>query len=119
LNKKCKFPSPNGQVLFRSHAVGRKYFATCLYRNSIPQLSIEWFLGHRIDSTTSDYYKQDVQKLKEQYITCIEDLSIESTEIHTLESKEFKELKSLRSEVDELRAEIRKEQKERLNKYLD
>ena len=38
---------------------------------------VQWLLGHRIDSVTEAYFKTDINALREQYITCISDLSIE------------------------------------------
>ena len=71
LNDKCKFGKHNYQIKFRSHAVGRKYFTNILYSKGLPQLSIDWFLGHRINSTTNAYFKSNINDLKEQYISCI------------------------------------------------
>lgn len=128
LNKLCGFSSPNGQVLFRSHAVGRKYFATCLYRKGLPQLSIEWFLGHQIDSTTSAYYKQDITQLKEQYITCISELSIADTEIKSIKSPEFiqvenkmHELKEYNKKMEERMAAMERQlnRRERMDSYKE
>lgn len=99
LNEKCGFGKPDRQIKFRSHAVGRKYFTNVLYHNGLPQLTIDWFLAHSIDKTTSAYFKTNINKLKEQYITCIEDLSIMDIEVKTIESQEFIEVKKQLSEL--------------------
>ena len=118
LNDELKYGTVGRQRFFHSHVL-RSLFASTLYKNKLPELVVHWLLGHQINPVTEAYFKADIESLKNQYITCIKDLSIEDTEVHSLETKEYKELKSLRSEVDGLRAEIRKEQKERLGKYLD
>lgn len=102
LNNQCGFGKPYRQSYLRSHAL-RKLFATTLYSKNIQQTYVDFFLGHRINSVTESYFKSNPKSLKEQYIGCIEDLSIQDTEVHTIESKEYKEIKSLRSEVDELK----------------
>jgi hypothetical protein len=93
---------PNLQSKFRSHAVGRKYFATTLNDVGIPQITIDFFLGHSLGPVTGAYIKPKVETLKEHYLKCIEALSINDYEVHIVETKEFKEIKSLRNKVDEL-----------------
>ena len=106
LNKKCGFGQTDRIIFFHSHAL-RKYFATTLFKNKIPQIVVDWLLGHKIDNTSEAYFKADTKALKEQYITCIPDLSIEDTEVHTYESPEFVEIKEemsfLKKEVQHLR----------------
>ena len=116
LNDKCEFGKPHRQIKMRSHAIGRKYFTNVLYHNGLQQLSIDFFLAHSIDKTTSAYFKNDIESLKNLYITCIKDLSIESTEVHSLESKEYKELKALRAEMEEVKAQMKMNTENKLNK---
>ncbi len=80
----------------------RKYFATTLYKVGLPQLSIDWFLGHKIEKTTAAYFKMDTESLKNQYIKCIKDLLIEQLEIKTLDSEDKKRLSELESKYEEL-----------------
>jgi hypothetical protein len=58
-------------------------------------------LGHKIDKVTNAYSKNDISKLKGQYIKCIPDLSIEDTEVHTLQSPEFKKLEEALEEKEQ------------------
>lgn len=105
LNKKCGFGKTNRQVKFRSHAVGRKYFATTLINKvGLQQITIDFFLGHSLGKTSTAYFKADPESLKEQYLTCIEDLSIEKikVQVHDIDSEDKKELKDLRKTVDRL-----------------
>jgi len=115
LNLNCKFGMPNRQSFLRSHSL-RKYFATTLYKKGIPQLSIDFLLAHKIDAVTSAYFKADIESLKNQYITCIEELSIEDYEVHVLETSEYKEIKSLRKELNEMKVLMDKEREDKINK---
>jgi integrase len=110
LNLNCGFGMPNRQSFLRSHSL-RKYFATTLYKKGIPQLSIDFLLAHKIDNDTSAYFKADIESLKNQYITCIEGLSIESTKTVTLKSPEFIEVMD-RLEEMERKYKMLKTQKE-------
>ena len=118
LNDEFELGKFGRQRFFHSHVL-RKIFTNILHKQKISKLRIDWYLGHRINPVDEAYFKADLDDLKNEYIKCISDLSIEDTETRILESKEFKELQSLKSEVDLLRKEIRKEQKERLEKYSD
>jgi len=106
---------PNRQSFLRSHSL-RKYFATTLYKKGIPQLSIDFLLAHKIDAVTSAYFKADIESLKNQYITCIEELSIEDYEVHVLETSEYKEIKSLRKELNEMKAIMDNEREDKISK---
>jgi len=111
LNEKCGFGNNGNQIFFRPHAVGRKYFATTLYKKGLNQLTIDWLLAHKIDSVTSAYFKADLNKLKQEYISCLDDLSIQDVEVHTLQSPEFKKV------TEELKAsELRLQ---RLERYIE
>ena len=76
LNDKCGFGKPNSQAKFRSHAVGRKWFATTLNDVGIPQITIDFFLGHSLGAVTGAYIKPNVETLKDHYFKCINALSI-------------------------------------------
>jgi hypothetical protein len=45
------------------------------------------------------YWYADPNDLKNKYLKALPYLSLEDTEVHSLESKEYKELKSLRSDM--------------------
>jgi len=110
LNNLCGFGKPYRQSYLRSHSL-RKLFATTLYCKNIQQTYVDFFLGHKINSVTESYFKSNSTSLKEQYINCIEDLSIEDVEVHTLQSPEFKKV------TEELKAsELRLQ---RLERYIE
>jgi hypothetical protein len=48
-------------------------------------------------------------------LKCIETLSINDYQVHTLESPEYKELKSLRKEIDEMKAIMDNEHQDKIN----
>ncbi|MFZ0441669.1 MAG: hypothetical protein WAL81_03460 [Methanobacterium sp.] len=73
--------------------VGRKWFATTLNDVGIPQITIDFFLGHSLGAVTGAYIKPNVETLKDHYLKCINALSIQDVEVKTIESPEFKELK--------------------------
>jgi integrase len=99
LNTKCEF-GKTGRLIFLHSHVYRKYFASTLYKNKLPELNVHWMLGHKIDKVTEAYFKSDINALREQYISCIPDLSIEDTEVRVLESEDKKLLKELQRKVD-------------------
>jgi hypothetical protein len=57
--------------------------------NNIQQTYVDFFLGHKINSVTESYFKSNPTSLKEQYIDCIEDLSIAEVKTVTLKSPEL------------------------------
>ena len=70
-------------------------------------------LGHRVDSQTNSYFKTNLPELKETYIQAIPFISIENTEVKSLETQEYKELQKLKqaeierkNENNELRLEL-------------
>ncbi len=77
LNDRCEFGYVGKHRFFTSHKL-RKYFASTLHKNKIPELTTHWLLGHRVDPVTEAYFKADIESLKEQYKTVVEDLSIEN-----------------------------------------
>ena len=121
INELCKFGTPNLQIKFRSHAVGRKYFATTLNKIGIPQLTIDFFLGHSLGQVTEAYIKPDVETLKNHYLKCIDALSIEDTEVRVLESEDKKLLNELQVENLEKDKLIKAQEirLKRIEKYME
>jgi integrase len=100
------------QRFFHSHVL-RKIFTNILHKQKISKLRIDWYLGHRINDVDEAYFKADLQDLKNEYIKCIPDLSIENIETHILESPEYQELKKLQidskakdGEMNELKEQV-------------
>ena len=98
INDKCDFGFVGHHRFFTSHKL-RKYFASTLNKNNVPEISTQWMLGHSIDKVTDAYFKLDVNALKEQYKRVVKDLSIEKVITREITTKEFDMiLKELRIE---------------------
>lgn len=98
INDKCDFGFVGYHRFFTSHKL-RKYFASTLNKNNVPEISTQWMLGHSIDKVTDAYFKLDITALKEQYKHVLEDLSIEKVITREITTKEFdKILETLRIE---------------------
>jgi integrase len=88
---------------FTSHKL-RKFFASTLYSSNLQELKIHWFMGHIIPESTESYFKANVKTHRLDYMRLVPDLTFtEKVETKTIESEEFK---SLKSENEELRAEL-------------
>ena len=120
LNSKCRFgTTKRGQVFFKSHAVGRKYFATTLTNKvGLQYMTIQFYLGRSLGKTDTPYFKADPDFLKEQYMLCIEELSINEFHVETLQSDEKKELIALKDEMEQIKSE-NVEQLEKLQRELE
>ncbi|MBZ2165405.1 tyrosine-type recombinase/integrase [Methanobacterium spitsbergense] len=103
LNKKCGLGKPYKQNKLRSHAL-RKYFGTTLGRVGLQQLTIDRLMAHKVDAVTDAYIKPDITSLKEQYMQCVEELSIENVKVkvYEVDSKDKKRLDSLEKKYEEL-----------------
>ena len=108
LNNQCGFgKSDTGQVFFHSHAVGRKYFATTLTNNvGLQYMTIKFFRGDALGNTDTPYFKANPDFLKEQYMLCIEELSINEYHVEHLQSDEKKELIALKEKKWKKRIKI-------------
>ncbi len=42
----------------------------------MPHLMTRWLMGHKLDPTTSAYFKADPETLKEEYIQIVEQLNV-------------------------------------------
>jgi len=57
--------------------------------------------GRSRGKTSSAYFKADPETLKEQYMSCIEELSIYDYHVEILQSEEKKELIRVKNEMNE------------------
>ena len=74
LNKLTGFDYIDGKRFFHSHGL-RSFFASVLYKAGLPQLTIDFFLGHRIDKVTEAYFKADIPSLKQEYLKIIPEIT--------------------------------------------
>ncbi|OEC85687.1 MULTISPECIES: tyrosine-type recombinase/integrase [Methanobacterium] len=73
-NKQYSFrKTENNRNVIRVHSL-RKFFASTLEANKIPHLTTRQLLGHNIDSTTSAYFKPDINSLKREYSQIVDKL---------------------------------------------
>ncbi|MBP2045854.1 tyrosine-type recombinase/integrase [Methanobacterium aggregans] len=74
VNKAYSFrKTDDDRNLIKTHSL-RKFFASTLERNKVPHLTTRRLLGHSIDSTTSAYFKVDLNSLKEDYLKVVNEL---------------------------------------------
>ncbi len=113
INDKCDYGLVGHHRFFTSHKL-RKYFASTLNKNNVPEISTQWMLGHSIDKVTDAYFKLDVNALKEQYKRVVEDLSIEKVITREITTQEYDNI------LEELRKEreIRNEETKEKNKEM-
>lgn len=95
LNKLAGFDYIDGKRFFHSHGL-RSFFASLLYKAGLPQLTIDFFLGHRIDKVTEAYFKADIPSLRQEYLKIIHEIT-------------FTEPVETRIITDEWRAKVEKE----------
>lgn len=108
---------PQGNVFFHSHGL-RSFFASMLYKAGLPQLTIDWFLGHKINRVTEAYFKADRESLKNEYMKIVPELTFtEPVETRVLTDDKLKEYEErdkkreaenqqLRKDVEELKRQM-------------
>jgi integrase len=100
--------------LVRAHNF-RKFFNTTLLNNGADIFTTDYLMGHTIAETHAAYFKADPVKFKEKYMKFIPFLSIEDTQVKTVESMEYQELKqnytAMCAEVEELKVNFAKREK--------
>ena len=113
INDKCDYGFVGYHRFFTSHKL-RKYFASTLNKNNVPEISTQWMLGHSIDRVTDAYFKLDINALKEQYKRVVKDLSIEKVITREITTKEYDNI------LEELRKEreIRDEENKTTDKEM-
>ncbi|MDP3623816.1 MAG: site-specific integrase [Methanobacteriaceae archaeon] len=103
---------------FHPHSL-RMFFATTLEASRMPHLIIRWMLGHRIDNTTSAYFKPNPEHLKQEYHRIVNKLSISKVEVHDIKSKEFlkieKDLEANKKESEKQKKELEEVKEALLN----
>jgi len=74
INDQAGFGYVDGKRFFHSHGL-RSFFASTLYRAGLPQLTIDFFLAHKINPVTEAYFKADIGALKQEYVKVLPELS--------------------------------------------
>jgi len=93
----------------RAHNL-RKYFNTEMKNAGAPEYAVEFFMGHKVDSTRAVYYLRNEKELTDIYLKYMPAVIIQPTETQVLASEEYKELKDAlkqrNGEVAKLREEM-------------
>lgn len=76
----------------RSHNM-RKYFNSALLNAGADIFFVDFLMGHKISGTHEAYYRADPESLKKKYMKYLPFLAIEDTEVHTIESEEYRKLR--------------------------
>jgi integrase len=87
INSHHGFRKVNERYVVRNHNL-RKYFATTLEKNKVPHLFTRWMLGHSIDSVTNAYFKPDPEKIKQDYLNVVNELTTNKVEIKVINKYE-------------------------------
>lgn len=90
----------------RSHNM-RKHFNSALLNAGADIFFVDFLMGHKISSTHEAYYRADPESLKKKYIKYLPFLSIADTEVHTIESEEYRILKEKYVKVEADMAELK------------
>ncbi|MBZ2166973.1 tyrosine-type recombinase/integrase [Methanobacterium spitsbergense] len=103
INRRCGFGKTGYHHYFSSHKL-RKFFATTLTIHQVPKIYVDWMLGHKINRVDDSYFKIDIEALKNEYIRILPYLMFrEKVEVHRMESEDYKELQTLRSDMSSVK----------------
>lgn len=108
-NKRTRF--------FHSHVL-RKFFASTLKEAGLPELEVNWMLGHRPAKISGIYIKPSVKVLKNQYRKLVPKLSLEKVNLRDMDSEEYDKLQKQLEETkkeSEMREIEFKEMKRRVD----
>lgn len=76
----------------RSHNM-RKYFNTTMRNAGADTDFVEYLMGHNVGQTKTTYFRGNPEKLKRLYMKYVPFLSFADTEVRTVESAEYKQLR--------------------------
>lgn len=92
LNEKARKSSPLGKRnLVRSHNL-RKFFNSTMLANGASIFTVDFLMGHQIDSTRDAYYRADPKALREEYKKYVPYLTIQKA-LDISESPEYQQIK--------------------------
>ena len=89
LNDKAGFGLQKGnrQRFFHSHVL-RKFFASTVKEAGLPELEVNWMLGHRPPKISGIYIKPSVTFLQNAYRNLVPKLSLEEVKLRDMHTKE-------------------------------
>lgn len=108
LNDKLGWGSKGTRRFFHPHAL-RKFFATELLKSDMDPMTIDFLSGRTISKTHQAYFKADPQKLKQKYMSFMNNLMInEEITYRDITSHELQELEYYREKEKEMDEKIQK-----------
>ena len=109
VNDRCGLGNLESRCRFHPHSL-RKFFATTLTNADMDFLSVEFMLGHSLDTVKEAYYKADPERLKLKYSMFLEHLTfleeVTYREVSSGELEELEELRQYRRDTDEKLARL-------------
>lgn len=117
LNDRLGWGWKGSSRFFHPHAL-RKFFATELLKSDMDSMTIDFLSGRKISSTHEAYFKADPQKLKQKYISFMNNLMINEEIVYRdVTTSELAELEVLR-EKEKARDEKIRRMEQMLNEYI-
>src|SRR5665647_631353 len=89
--KACKNSQDGDWNLIRSHNM-RKYFNSALLNAGCDSFHVEYFMGHKLQSTQAAYFRASPEKLREMYQKYVPFLTIQKA-LDVSESPEYQKIK--------------------------
>lgn len=103
LGRRAGFQHEHGTYRpWRSHSL-RKYFISTIMNNLHNKVLADYMAGHKIDPVTRAYWREDPEKLKEEYLRALSHLSLEDVNVVDIYSKE---VQKVLTDLDELKGEL-------------
>ncbi len=92
INDRCGFEKRGNYRFFHLHVI-RKFFKSTCVNYGMSNQDAEWLLGHKPAEIIDIYTKPSIQRLKTEYIKVLPHLTTIPTDVKTILSPEYKELK--------------------------
>lgn len=110
LNNRLHFGKKLTRNFFHAHAL-RMFFATTLNIHRTPFIVTEFMLGHKIDNSTSTYYKANVRQIVEEYKRVLPYLSfnenVSYVDVSSSDKQELEDLKKQLRDYEDMAVKMR------------
>lgn len=104
INDRCGFEKRGKYRFFHLHVI-RKFFKSTCVNSGMNNQDAEWLLGHKPPEIIDIYTKPSIQRLRTEYIKVLPYLTTIPTDVKTIESPEYNELKQKHEEDSKANAE--------------
>ena len=108
VNERAKFGHITDKRRFFSSTMLRKYFRNKLNESGLDEVTINTFLGQKVNVANVEFSIDQVADLKSKYISAIENLSLENPKTVSLTTKEYNKLLEKIESKDKELNEIKK-----------